>query len=556
MMGLLKRLSANRKVQVVGVFFIIALFLLFMKDFSHPFTFSANLGIEFAGGVRIPISLEQPVDSATMSNIVDVIKTRINKFGLNQAVVRPLGNQQVIVEIPKSDSSVINNIELLLRQQGKFEAILDGKVALSGNDIIPNAVGGAGGEAVNPNNDGTYGYQLVFAITGDGQERFADIAAGKKGFPIYMFLDRPSNAAIIIPRSYVNNSIGSSSKVLAEALRKEGDDLLLIYSDEFEQKKSLLQNRSKVIVGVDLNTTSPHISLELRGMGFITAEEQLANSSNATITKQLVVKGLSEMIPQIVTNTKSVPPSTVVSSWKAIGLTSSPTLDVVPVKQNAITSYSITGSSAGATPQEQKLNAINELKSIKTVISGGRLPVNAVIGSSYDVAPSLGRQFLYYSFIGILVAILLVAVIITVRYRKIALVLPIVITNIVEITLLMAFLGTFGTLDLSAMAGVIALIGTGVDNQIIITDEMLKKKTGEQVIEHQSAKSRLGRAFTVVFTTAAVSIVSMLPLMLSGIVEVMGFALATIMGVVIGVLVTRPAYGALVEEMFGRKLEE
>ena len=147
-------------------------------------------------------------------------------------------------------------------------------------------------------------------------------------------------------------------------------------------------------------------------------------------------------------------------------------------------------------------------------------------------------------FRSIFLALLVVAIIIVIRYRSISLVFPILFTNIIEITILLAILGGFGVLDLSAMAGVIALIGTGVDNQIIITDEMLKKKTGEQ---EQSTKQKMEKAFFIVFTTAGIALASMLPLFLSGIVEVMGFALATMLGVIIGVAVTRPAYGAIIE---------
>ncbi len=120
--------------------------------------------------------------------------------------------------------------------------------------------------------------------------------------------------------------------------------------------------------------------------------------------------------------------------------------------------------------------------------------------------------------------------------------------------MLLAVIGTFGTLDLSAMAGIIALIGTGVDNQIVITDEFSRKRRADE--SEVSGKEKLSRAFFIVFATAGISIASMSPLFFSGIVEVTGFAVATMLGVIIGIAVTRPAYGVVAEEIFKHETPE
>ena len=199
--------------------------------------------------------------------------------------------------------------------------------------------------------------------------------------------------------------------------------------------------------------------------------------------------------------------------------------------------------------------AVAELKLLKIVISGGKLPVSTVVGSSYSIAPSLGRAFLYYSAIGILLSVAIVAAIIIIRYRKPLLALPIVAINSIEMLITLAIIGTFGTLDLAAMAGVITLIGTGVYDQVIITDEMLRKKRGDDSNQAVvlDVRERLAKAFEVVTTNASVAIVAMLPLLLlSGLVEIRGYAFANIIGVLVGLLITRPAFGVIVGELFGK----
>lgn len=525
-----EKVLGRRRVQLVLVVFVISLALLFLKD-GNPATFDANLGIEFVGGVRVPISLEHSVDQATMQSMVETIKTRINKFGLSQAVVRPLGDKEIIVEIPRADSTVIANIERILREQGKFEAIIDGKLSLSGEHVIANAIGGSGGESIQSSSSGTE-WTLVFAISGDGELFFANAAAGKKGFPVLMFLDRPENAVVLVSQSSVT---GIPTDTLNDVLRKDGDDLTLAFFESFSNRS--LEGKTRVVVGENALKQNPRAEQILLASGF---------NYSADAPKKITLRSDADMVPETARGQVS---STIVS-WKGIGLRSAPTLQVDPLRQNAITQYSITGRSQGATPDDQKKNALLEVRELKSVLSGGRLPVTTVVGSYYDVSPSLGKQFLFYSIVGVLVAIIAVAILLFLRYRTLSLLIPIIATNIIELVILLAILGTFGTLDLSAMAGVIALIGTGVDNQIIITDEFSRKKHADE--EELSMKEKFSRAFFIVFATAGIALASMAPLFLSGIVEVMGFAVATMLGVIIGVAVTRPAYGVVAEELFSK----
>ena len=534
----------NRKVQFAVACVAIALLLIFMRDFN-PTTIDTNFGIEFIGGVRIPISLEKSVDSGTMGSMIDTIKLRINKFGLSQAVVRPLGDSEIIVEIPRADPSVISSVEKILREQGKFQAIIDGKEALGGADIMANAVGGSGAERLNTAGD-RVSWELDFAVTREGGEKFAKVALNKANYPVYMFLDRPENAAIIVSRSEFNATGLTVDKAVSEALKMQGNDLTLVYAEDFKADEFAALNKTMVVVGKSTFKNSANLSSELASLGY--AEPKPGAEE---VVKKILVKADSDISPKLY----QTGVETGISEWRAIGLLSGPTLS--PGLANGYVSqfYSINGGAAGDTLDQQKVQAVKEMKELKSVISGGKLPVSTFIGSAYTVEASLGRQFLSYSFYGTILAIFAVSIVIVIRYRIPKLVVPIVLVNSAEILILFAVTGTFGTIDLATMAGIITLIGTGVNDQLVITDEMLRKREhGESVrSDEREAKEKLGRAFEIIFTVAGVAVVSMLPLLLSGIVEMMGFALASILGVLIGVGITRPAYGAVMEMMFGKR---
>ncbi len=515
--GLLK----NYKIQLMLLALLFSIFALFLWD-ANPSTLDAKLGIEFIGGVRIPVTLEKNVDSTTMDSVVETLKNRINSYGLSQAVVRPIGSKEVLIEIPRADDKAIANVKKILQDQGRFEAIIDGKQAVVGENVI--AVGGPNGEGT-PATLGANSWQLSFTVTRGGADLFAQAALGKANFPVYMFLDRPENAAVVITKE----ELGQLSEAQARgALKKEGDDILLLFAEE-ARNSTELASKNRVVVS---ESTLANVKQRLETMGFSTTE-------NAS--KRILVKSQSDIEPLAVAGE--------ISEWRAIGLLSSPQLSEGLAGGTASQFYSINGVALGSTPQEREEYALTQVKQLKSVISGGKLPVSALVGSSFSVEPALGRQFLFYSALATLFAIIVVALLIILRYRDLKLSAPIIFINAAEIVILTAVIGRIGTLDLAAMAGIIALIGTGVDDQIIVTDEVLRKRRQEEVTEY-GTREKIARAFTIIFTTAGVAIVAMLPLLLSGIVEISGFALASIIGILVGIFITRPAFAALIEEMY------
>ncbi len=541
-----KNLFNNFKVQIVLLAVLLSVFGLFLRD-ANPYTLDAKLGIEFVGGVRIPVTLEKSVDAATMDSAVDTLKTRINTFGLSQAVVRSVGDRDIIVEIPQADERVISSVKQILQEQGRFEAIVDGKQAVIGEDVI--AVGGPNGE-LTPSTTRSAQWSLSFSVTKAGAQRFSQAARNKAKYPVYMFLDRPENATLILSRSELGTV---SDQTARDALAKEGDDIQLLFVEDIEASagRNINSNATSAASTV-LATQKVILSNETaaRSGGAIAALLQTYGyTSDANSSRRVIYKSRAEIGPVSQGATAGL------SEWKAIGLLSAPLLSEGLANGLESQFYSISGASPGATQQEQETYAIAQIKQLKSVISGGKLPVSALVGSSYSVEPSLGSQFLQYSLIATIIGIIVVALLVVLRYGNVMLSIPIIITNVFEIIILTAVIGTFGTIDLAAMAGIISLIGTGVDDQLIVTDEMLRRRQrGEHVLmEKHEAKEKIAAAFRIIFTTAGVAVVTMIPLLLSGIVEISGFALATIIGIGVGVLITRPAFGVFIEAMFEKE---
>ena len=146
------------------------------------------------------------------------------------------------------------------------------------------------------------------------------------------------------------------------------------------------------------------------------------------------------------------------------------------------------------------------------------------------------------SFFAIFLAIIAVAFVVFIRYRDPKIVLPMILTSTGEILIILGFAALVKwTIDLPSIAGIVAAIGSGIDHQIVITDESGRKK------EELSLTKKLSRAFFIIMASAATTIAAMIPLLSVGAGGVKGFAFTTIIGVLAGVLITRPAFAKVIE---------
>lgn len=193
---------------------------------------------------------------------------------------------------------------------------------------------------------------------------------------------------------------------------------------------------------------------------------------------------------------------------------------------------------------------MSEARELQLNLRAGALPTNLDIqgqGTTYFLEPSLAQEFKFLSVITGAIALGAVALMVFIRYREPGVALPMLLTAAAEVYLMLGFAALVGlALDLSHIAGFIAVIGTGVDDLVIIADEILQ---GERVKTGRVFESRFRKAFWVIGAAAATTIIAMSPLAVLSLGDLQGFAIVTIVGVLLGVLVTRPAYGNILRNI-------
>jgi preprotein translocase subunit SecD len=224
------------------------------------------------------------------------------------------------------------------------------------------------------------------------------------------------------------------------------------------------------------------------------------------------------------------------------------------LKGRATTDISISGSGVGPTEQDALLDAQKNMKRLQTVLITGSLPVKLDIVKTDNISPTLGNEFVHNTLIVGLIAMILVISAIIIRYKRLVVSIPVAITLISELIILLGAAALIGwNIDLIAIAAIIIAIGTGVDSQLVIIDELSGKHPGHLV--NLGWKDKIKNALFIVMASYFTLVVAMVPLMFAGAGLLKGFAITTILGASIGVFITRPAFAVIAENLLKHKDE-
>jgi len=388
-------------------------------------------GLDLQGGVRALVSAEN--HSLTMGELDDLIsltQERLNVYGLSDVKVLPRtdssGNNYMSVEIAGSSPS---DLESLVAQQGKFEAMIGNETIFSGGKKDITFVGSSGQDALITECFDVQGgqacnFQFIITLT--------EIAATRQA-------DATSNLSI---------NVSSGGRYL--------DKPLDLYLD-------------------DVKIDTLNIGADLKG--------------------------------------------------------------------KVATQIQISGSGTGTTRNEAILSAQQNMKKLQTVLKTGSLPFKLNIIKLDRISPNLGIGFVKTILLAGLLAIAGVFVIIILRYRKIKISFIMTFIMLSEVIIILGAAALIHwNLDLAGIAGIIAAIGTGVDDQIVIVDESTRSK-------ESSMKNRIKAALFIILAAYATSVVSLLPLLSAGAGLLAGFAVTTLIGISAGVFITRPAFADIVGQM-------
>ncbi|VVB61685.1 Protein-export membrane protein SecD [uncultured archaeon] len=418
---------------------------------------------------------------------ISILSSRINSFGLKEMTIRP-----VIVdnkEYIQLELAGSNEAQMrdLLEKQGKFDAYIDRTVSLSGGKGALK-VGGIDFPVSASDNTITVGGNTVSL----NQSFTLDVSGTKIDF---RYENRTNDTVILFAKVYTGADI---IQVLRDAQ----------HSNVVEAAPGQWQFRFAILTSKDsaerFSKITQDVPVQFSGL-------QRDNYLASKIYLYLDDKQMDSL-----------------------------SIDS-GLKGNLLTQPQITG------PGGSKQDAIDKMKKLQAILENGALPVKADIVSIVDVSPTLGEKFMQVALIAIFAAILVVSVIIYLRYKDPKIVIPIILTSGAEVLIIFGVAVMIKwTIDLASIAGILAAIGTGVDAQIVLVDESRQKHEGDM-----SLRRKLEQAFFIIVSSGATTIGAMLPLLFVGAGVIKGFAFTTILGVLIGILITRPTFSKILEYVRG-----
>jgi len=548
------RILKNWKILLLLTAIILSVVSLYLKPL--------NFGSDFVGGVYIELELEHPANSTEeMQTMKTILENRLNGMGLKDIRVITWGDQFLVVKMAKASPEEIHEIESTIMRQAKYIERVDGKLAIKGDEITLDT--SSRGVAILPV-EGGYRWQVAVRHNVEGAKRFGEAIAGKFGRPIDSFIDAPENTSILLTeKTYERLHSMTSFKTM------EGWDIAF---HGFDNGIYIIENRSQIpvtqIKTIKVNNSNSSNNSEnnegvvSENFDFDDLQAKLNALKEKGINTVIIAQDKEDNITIQVENfiaengfkvIKKPRNDEIYGEWlkELTGLQSSPKLNFFspgPVYEASIQGFSPTKEDA-------------EKKTIATqiLLSSGNLPIKIlpICGTSFAehseqcggketvFDPVLGEKFLGISAIIGIIAIVVVSIMIFIRYRRIILAIPVMLTCLSEVLIILGFASMIHwELDLLAVAGIIIAVGTGVDNQIVILDETLKRGKKKEVI---SIVERIKSAFFIIFVSAGTTGVVMLALMGVEAGMLKGFAFTTIAGIAIGVLITRPAFAKIVE---------
>jgi preprotein translocase subunit SecD len=460
------------------------------------------------------------VCTQTRNEVIEILKNRVDPLGTRGAVLKALGGNLILYEVP---ALTPQEAEVLLGKQGRLEIWLENEPLLYGEHILRVDPPRASLQERNA-------AELPFRLTDEGAQRFREGAAGKANYPTVVYIDRPTDAVLLVQEELL-----PSLRVL------EYEDYLHLF-----RAKGFPEEGGGYYLQVPAAVT-PGDSLSLEARSFLEGESR--TKFRILLVGNFSGRVLEELPPSY--SVENVPYPGDAESWirEACGcksvITISPSLAQELLLGRTVKDLVITVSRASGE------EAMREARNLRTILSQ-RLPVGVSVEGESMLEARLGTTFLKQLFWAGLLSFLGVAALVFFRYRRPAITLAVMGTMILELVITMGVISVLPySLDLAELAGVVLVIGTGVDAQIIITDEVMRGGVRE-VRAVGGLRDRVRRAFRVIWGSSLTTLVAMIALATLGFGEMRGFALVTILGILLSVLLTRPLYARMVNAILGR----
>ncbi|MCI7597817.1 MAG: protein translocase subunit SecDF [Prevotella sp.] len=452
--------------------------------------------------------LRQEVQAA-IDNSFNVVRTRIDKFGVVQPNIQKLEGQEgrIMVEMPG------------IKEPERMRKLLQGSANLefwetyNAQEIMPY-LNQLNQRLANGENDTTKADTAKAAVA-QKAPKFGKAAAGKKNLadaeakrnPLLSKL-MPYPSLALVGYASINDT-AAINRMLQSQLAKQilPSDVRLLWSAKPVTDVPQLRNHYE-LYALKVTTTNGRAPLE--GDVVTDAKDQF---NNVTGQPEVSMTMNSEGARRWAALTKA-------NVGKAVAIVLDGVVYSAPrVNQEIDGESSISGSFT-----------VEETKDLANTLKSGRMPAPAKIVQEEVVGPTLGAQSIQQGVISFIIAFVLLMVYMVAMYGFI----PGMVANgalVINLFFTLGILTSFqAALTMSGIAGMVLSLGTAVDANVLIyerTKEELRAGKGAK----QAMAAGYSNAFSAIFDSNVTSLITGVILLWFGKGPIQGFATTWIIGI-------------------------
>ena len=465
---------------------------------------------------------------AAIDNSFNVVRNRIDKFGVVQPNIQKLEGQEgrIMVEMPG------------IREPERMRKLLQGSANLefwetyNNQEIQPYLVqldqrlAGGGAKADTTKTDSVKTevakaepakadsakakLQLKSndAATAAAQSSDAQVEAAKKEHPLFAYLQMTQGESLSLV-GYANiRDTAAVNKALKSPLAKQilPSDLKLLWS-----AKPMSEQNKNIYELYAIKVTSSDGRAPLEGDVITDAKDQFDNFGRPEVSMTMNGDG-ARVWAQL----------TKANIGKAVAIV----LDGV-----VYSAPRVNGEIGGGQSSISGNFTVEDTKDLANTLKSGRMPAPARIVQEEVVGPTLGAQSIQQGLWSFVVAFVILMLYMIVMYDFI----PGMMANcalIINLFFTLGILASFqSALTMPGIAGIVLTLGTAVDANVLIYERIKEEMRAGKGIK-QALQAGYSNAFSAIFDSNLTSLITGIILLVTGTGPIRGFATTWIIGIV------------------------
>jgi len=484
-----------------------------------------NLGLDLQGGMRLVLEIDRSKLDANDKDVIDrayaIIENRINQLGVAEPVLQKQGRDRIIVELPGIKDERVAKEIIGKTAQLEFNLVRDEAMRERAITVIENTVSGkadttgadtdkdaeaadmrereeseladrlfGGSEAANDQTDSAEGGESTAAVTS-----FRALI-GYYGEALVAKQEDKGKVDAILQRDDVKRALdraGLGGNVFLwdnETITPEkGSSVryrpLYFLKAAPEMRGSVIKNASATIDQSGRNAGKAKVDIEMNAKG----ARDFTRVTGANINRQLaiVLDGTVYSAPRIISR---------ISGGRA----------------------EITGS-----------YTLEEAKALAIILRAGALPAPVHIIEERTVGPSLGQDAIQKGLLAGAIGSAFIVIFMLVYYRFSGLIALFALAiNVAVVLAVMAAVNA--TLTLPGIAGLILLVGMGIDANVIIF-ERIKEEAALGKTVRSAIESGYSNALSTILDSNITTLLVVFILLWKGTGPIRGFAITLIFGI-------------------------